>query len=807
MTDVRCTHCDLPVPAGLIDPDADEQFCCNGCRMVYEAIHGCGLQRFYELKDEADPKQRATTTGKGYEPFDDPAFAKLYVKQPQPGIKSIELYLEGVHCAACVWLVERLPYVLDGVLEARLDIGRRLAHIVWNDDRVTLSHIARTLDSLGYPPHPYRASAMREARQREARKHLIRIGVSFACAGNVMLIAFALYGGMFTGIEEQYRRFLQLVSLGLTVVAVLWPGRVFFVGSLSSLRTRVMHMDVPVALALTLGTVWGAINTFRGPEGGEVYFDSITVVILLLLVGRWIQHRQERAAHDAIELLYTLTPATARRIDSDGTVREAPVEALIAGDRCELRAGDSVPADGVLVDGTSEFDTALLTGESRPVTILAGERVHAGTVNTGSRAVMEVRAVGADTRVGRLMQMVEQFAHERPPIVRLADRVAHWFVITVLTLAAGTVVLWLMIDPSQAVEQAITLLIVTCPCALGLATPLAIDAAIGRAARGGILIKGGAALEQLARPGVLVLDKTGTLTEGTMRLIEWRGDDSVRPAIVAIERQVAHPIARAFIDAFVDTGSDLRSVAARQLLGGGVLGEVDGESIIIGSPAFVRERTDRVPDWARTAEGDYLDRALTPVLAARCGEVVGVAGFGDPVLDDAAESIKALRSMSWRPRILSGDHPAVVDAVGDSIGIDKDDREGGASPEHKAEVVRAMTRDTQPVVMVGDGVNDAAALSAASVGLAVHGGAEVSLATADVYMSRPGLRPVVELMRGARRTLGTIRLNLGLSLAYNAVTATLAIAGLINPVIAAVLMPLSSLTVVTVSARARTFES
>ncbi|UCD75943.1 MAG: heavy metal translocating P-type ATPase [Phycisphaerales bacterium] len=804
MADVICDHCKLPVPSGLIDPAAERQFCCGGCRMVWEAIHGCGLGRFYELKDEFDATEPARTTGEGYESFDHDSFYRAHVFTDGDGLKGIDLYLEGVHCAACVWLVEKLPHVLEGVVESRLDIRRQVARIIWDPDRIALSHIARTLDSFGYPCHPYRGAKTHDLWRIEQRKHLIRIGVAGACAGNVMLMAFALYGGMAGGMEQQYRTLFHWTSLAITLIALIFPGRVFLVGALSSLRTRSMHMDIPVALALTIGTIWGAVVTVRD-GGGDVYFESLTAVIFLLLVGRWIQHRQQRAAHDAVELLYSLTPSTARLIESDGTVREVPVEALEIGSAVEVRAGDSIPADGVIAEGSSQFDLSLLTGESRPANIGPGEHVHAGTTNLGSRVVIEVQSTGADTRIGRLMALVEQFARSRPRLVRLADRVAHYFVMVVLLLATITAAAWLWLEPADAVDNAIALLIVTCPCALGLATPLAVVAAIGRAAREGILIKGGEALEQLAAPGLILLDKTGTLTQGAMRLVEYVGDEEIRPLIAAVEAQVSHPIARALVAALAGEGADLPPAAARQVTGSGVIGEAEGRKLIVGSPAFVREKVGPPPDWAKQAERELLDQALTVILIAVDGEYTGVAGLGDPVLQDAAASIGRLRRSGWTVGILSGDHPVVVDAVARQIGIDVERCEGGASPERKAEVVTEALSGNRRVVMVGDGVNDAAALSAASVGIAVHGGAEASLAAADVFLGRPGLAPVVELLRGARRTVGVITRNLGISLLYNVLTASLAMAGLINPLIAAILMPISSLTVVVLSYRSRTF--
>jgi len=439
------------------------------------------------------------------------------------------------------------------------------------------------------------------------------------------------------------------------------------------------------------------------------------------------------------------------------------------------------------------------------VTIDEGQALHAGTVNLVARVVMQVDSTGSDTRVGRLMAMVEQLARDRPPIVRLADRVAHWFVIVVLSLAAATSALWLWLEPARAVENTIALLIVTCPCALGLATPLALVAAIGRAAKRGILIKGGEALETLAGSGSALLDKTGTLTRGTMELLSWNGADSLKPRVLAIESQVVHPVARAFCQAFAESAGEVPAARVTRRHGSGVAGECEGSSILIGSVSFVRARVEGWPEWVAEAVEACVGRALTPVVVAIDGQPSGVAGFGDPALDDAAGSIDALRRLGWEVRVLSGDHPAVVDAVAGQVGLDRQAAEGEASPERKVQVVQELIGDGATVAMVGDGVNDAAALSAASVGIAVHGGAEASLAAADVFLRRPGLAPVVELFRGARRAVGVIRRNIVVSLLYNLIMASLAVGGWINPLIAAVLMPIISLTVVALSYRSRTF--
>lgn len=802
---IRCTHCGLGVPAGLVDAGASEQFCCSACRTASRVIRSCGLSRYYDLVSAGagagEPAQAALGTGREYQEFDDPKFRELYWRDEAAGNHSIDLYAEGIHCAACVWLLEKLPFALDGVLECRVNYRRATLSLRWSSQRVALSRVARFVDSLGYPVHPVRGTKLGEIRAREDRTQLVRIGVAGAMAGNVMLLSFALYAGMFSGIEARFEHLFRWISMGLGLTSLAWPGATFLRGAISALRTRTLHMDVPIAVGLSVGAVAGVVNTVRG--AGEIYFDTLTVLVFLLLVGRWIQARQQRRSGDAVEMLYSLTPTSARLVEGDLS-RDVPIEALQPGDVVEVAAGGSVPVDGEVVGGATDLDQSLLTGEPLPVRVGPGEKVAAGATALTAPIRVRVEATGEQTRVGRLMGMVEEAAGRRAPIVRLADRLAGIFVVVILALAGATLVGWAFVDPGRAVENATALLIVTCPCALGLATPLAIVAAIGRAARRRILVKGGDALEVLSGRGTIVLDKTGTITQGRMRVASWRGTEDLRPVIGAIQSRCAHPIAGAFVRAFGAEGAP--GVEMLHTVGGGIEARLDGEVYVIGSPAFVGERSGAAPEWALREIGTVAGRGLTPVVVARNGAVEAVAGVGDAIRPDAARCIAALRREGWRIEVVSGDHPESVRAVGARVGVEEGACRGAATPEQKLAIVEGMAR-RGTVVMVGDGVNDAGALSAATVGVAVHGGADMAMSVADVYVGTPGMEPLLELFVGARRTRGVIRRNLGASLAYNVVFASLAVGGMISPLLAAVLMPASSLTVVLLSYRSRTFES
>ena len=803
--DVPCAHCGLPVPKGRIveggPPEA--QFCCGGCEAVYTVIHKLGLQSYYKVKQRQAVEARpAKITGAGYAAFDHEAFITRCCEDRPDRLRTTSFYLEGVHCAACLWLVEKLPGVVPGVVESRLHMGKSLVRLTWQPERVKLSQIASALDSLGYPPHPAKDVQADAVVTRESRRELIRIGVAGAAVGNAMILAICLYQGYFTGIEDQYATLFRWVGMGLSIVAMAWPGAVFFRGAWSAIRTRTAHMDLPIALGLIAGGIAGTVNTIRGQ--GEVYFDTLAVLVFLLLVGRAIQRRQQRRAADAVEQLFRLTPVSARRVDERGTLSEVPIEALRTGDTVELHANESVPVDGRITEGQSHFDQSLLTGESKPVAVGPGGQVHAGSVNLSSTVRVSVEATGERTRVGALIELIEQSARDKAPAVQTADRLAVWFVSIVVSLAVMTFGFWLMRDPAHAAEHAVALLIVACPCALGLATPLTLAVTIGRAAGRGILIKGGAALERMAEPATILLDKTGTVTLGKTTLVSWHGDESITPLVAAIESHSSHRVAKALTES-LDLPDGLHAENVSQTHDGGIIGQVNGNTLTIGSPDFLKRCQAPFSAWVDETISTLTGQCLTPVLFAMNGEVRAVTGLGDAIRPDARDSIDELKRRGWRIALVSGDHGEVVKHVAEQLGIAPEMIHGNVMPEQKVALVKQYLADG-PVVMVGDGVNDAAALASATIGIAVHGGAEASLAAADIYLAKPGLAPIISLADASKRVLKAIHRGLGVSLAYNAVGVSLAAAGLIHPLIAAVLMPISSLTVLSMAVTTRAFK-
>lgn len=787
-----CDHCGLPVPQQSRRSAAGHAFCCAGCLVVWDILHDRGLGEFYRLGERRGAPVRPTATG--FAEFDHPAFHALHVERRPDGASEGLFYLEGVHCRSCVWLVEHVPLLLDGTILAELDVARSMVRLVWDGERRRLSEIAVELDRLGYRLHPFRGRAREALRRVEDRAMLVRIGIAGAIAGNVMMLALAIYSGWFGGMENGVQRYLRWMSLLLTAPAVLGPGRVFFRGAWGALRARRLHMDVPIALAIVAGFARGAVNTWT--DRGPIYFDGVAALIFLLLAGRFLLQRAQRIATGATDLLHSLAPATAR-VRAGNEIHVVPADALLPGMEVEVRPGESIPADGVVLEGRSAIDLGLLSGESRPVHVGPGERVFAGTVNRSSPLHVAVECCGEATRLARILGDVDRAAARRAPVVLQADRLAGWFVGIVLVLAAATWGYWFAQGDRAALDHAIALLIVTCPCALALATPLAFTVAIGRASHVGILVRGGDAFETLAGHGVLYLDKTGTVTEGRNTLVEWEGPVETCDLVLALEARSNHPIAAGFRDAW-GMGSGMKAEAVTEVAGGGIEGRVGGRTVTVGSPAFVCARCDSTVPGRSSTTHSFEGAALSPVWIAIDGAVVSRAWFGDPLREGAREAIERLRRRGWRVRLLSGDDRSVVRSVGCRLGIAEDDCIAEMSPEAKLhEIERAASAG--PTVMVGDGFNDAAAIAGATVGIGVKGGAQACLAVADIYLSRDGLDPLVELFEAAGHTMMALRRNLVFSLVYNLVGAGLAMTGRIDPLIAAILMPASSLTVILAS--------
>lgn len=803
-----CTHCGLPVPRGLFDPASQHQFCCGGCQTAYELIHSCGLDAYYSFV-EPDPAKNSLqnresgTTGHQFGEFDLPSFMDKFGKSISEDVNEITLLLDGIHCAACVWLIEKLPQIAPGIIDVKISWARQTVQVRWRPNEVQLSQVAKTLFQLGYAPHPIRENEKEYRRRRENRKHLIRIGIAAAAAGNNMLIAASLYLGMFSYMSTGMSQLLRVASCIVGLASLLWPGRVFLLGAANAIRTRTPHMDLPIAVGLTVGTIAGLVNTIRG--SGEIYFDSLSVLIFLLLVGRWVQFRQQNRAADSVEMLYRLTPKTTRKM-VDGQLVDTFVDLVVINDVLEIRSGELFPVDAIVIEGKTDVDESLLTGESRPRTKKTGDVVLAGTQNLRSAVQVRATATGREMRLSKIVEQVEQASLDKPQIVQWANRIGGIFVIAVIALAAVTFFGWLLIDASVAIDRSVALLIVACPCALALATPLAVSVALGRAAKQKIMIKGGDVLQLLDRPGMIWLDKTGTLTEGNAEVVCWHGESNWVEILGALETKSTHPIAKAIVR-FAQSNSrnfqrhrNSYSISeTTEQNSGGISGCVEGHQVLMGAARLLAQNGIGISESWQRRVSEVLKQNLSPCWAVVDGQIVAVIGLGDSIRAETQFALRNLKNAGWKIGILSGDHARIVRQVATRLGIAEALALGELTPEDKVKVIVESQADERTVVMVGDGVNDSAALAVASVGIAVHNGAEASLAAAPVYLAKEGLEPILELLNISRSTNKTIHKNFAASIGYNMLGATFAAIGFINPLVAAILMPISSLTVVAIS--------
>lgn len=854
---VCCAHCGLTVPPGLVRRDETDQFCCAGCRQVFTLVREWGFDRYYRLVEQQQgSREPARVTGRSFDDFDNPQLQAASSDAPGAERRCTRLYLEGVHCAACVWLVERLPVVLSGVDAVRLNYGSAVAEVTWRPGQTRLSTIARALDRLGYTPHVHHASRVQDARRAADRAGLARLGVAAACAMNLMFMSGALYAGDYSGMTSQFQVFFRWFSLLVAVPVMTFSARPFFQTALAGLRARIVHIDLPIAVGLVIGSLASAWNVVRG--SGPVWFDSLAMLTAALLAARQLQRSAQRTALERADSLRGVAFVEfARRIDGEGSQIssiEVPLSALVRGDRVEVRSGELIPVDGVVLAGRSSLDNAVITGESAPVPVDAGDTVHAGATNLGARLVLRVDAAGAATRVGALLAMVQDALSRKPALLQRTDMLARRFVKALLVVSVATLAAsWWQNSLDAGLTRVVALLVVSCPCALGLSVPLAMSVSLLRAASSGIFIKNPDAIERLRRVHTVILDKTGTLTEGHAAVARWHGSDTALDLARALEAQSSHRAAQAFQHV---GGRVLRMVRhvtdVVETPGLGIAGSLDGRPVRVGSLAYMQASTAGFAAGVEAAAHGMLAEGLSPVFVAVNGRVTGVAGIGDTLRADACETVRQLRNRGVHVRIASGDHPAVVDRIGAELGLPAADVHGGLTPEAKRDLVAglvaaragrselagragtarsawrggATTQDAKVVeaidspcppwpsrwrvgdgaiVMVGDGVNDAAALALADVGIAVQGGMGASIVAADIVLTREGVQPLLDIIDGAGRLRGVIRRNIAFSLVYNACASSLALAGLVGPLLAAVLMPVSSLVVVLSSSFGRTY--
>lgn len=719
---------------------------------------------------------------------DVPDIPDIYIRSLDDGGSVVNFVVDGVHCGGCVKRVERAVNGLEGVANGRLNLSTKRLTVVFEQALVRPREIVSAIVGAGYGARPYDPKTLETQQARDEKELITCMGVAGFAAANVMLLSVSVWAGHSGGMEAATRDMFHWISGLIAMPAIAYAGRPFFRSAVRALRVGAMNMDVPISLAVLLAAGMSLAETMAGAK--HVYFDASIMLLFFLLIGRTLDMKMRGRAALAAQNLLALRADAATVIGDDGVARAMPVEALKPGMVVAVATGQRVAADGVVEEGRSDLDTSLITGETAPVAVAPGADVFAGTLNMSGPLRVRVTKGDEATLLSEIVRLMEAAEQGRDTFVRIADRAARVYAPAVHILAAATFIGWMLLGGlawDGSLKIAIAVLIITCPCALGLAVPVVHVVASGRLLSRGVLLKSSDALERLAEVDTLVFDKTGTLTHGRLALDEAGVNPSALQRAATLARASTHPLSRALAQA---AGPGLSAEDVSEHPGQGLMGTIDGQSARLGSAAFV--------GGVDVAESD----ATGPEIWFRCGDAAPIRfGFLDGLREDASAVIDWATDRGMKIVLLSGDRPATVEAVARDAGIL--DFAGGLLPQDKIARLEDLAAAGAKVLMVGDGLNDAPALAAAHVSMSPASGADVSQAAADLVFQGQELAPVTVALDVARGSQRLVLENFGLSLAYNVVAVPIAVAGYVTPLIAAIAMSSSSILVTANAIRLR----
>jgi Cu+-exporting ATPase len=775
--------------------DDGKFFCCEGCRGVYHLLKSEGLDSFYDKlgNTKLNPAKRIEDN---IEKFDLEGFKKRYVKQRDDGLNEINLIIEGIHCAACVWLNEKVLHKTKGVIEADINYSNNKAKVVWDESEIKLSEIIKAIRNIGYNAYPYDPTLQEERTLKAKRDYYMRILVAVFATMNIMWIAIAQYVGFFTGMRRDIKDILNFAEFILATPTLFYSGQVFFKGAYYGLKNRFINMDFLVATGATLVylySIWAMIT-----KQGEVYFDSVTMIITFVLVGKYLEVLSKKQAVDTIDSLLGSYP-TEVVVVKDGKKSLVSLENVEVGDIIEIKSGDKVVIDGVVVSGEGSFDESSLTGESRAVYKKVGDEVISGSILLDT--VIRYKAINTfdNSTISKIAKLLEESIVKKPKIERLANRISGYFSLIILILAILTFILWYWYigEFEKALIVSVSLIVIACPCALGLATPMATLVGIGEAAKRGILFKEASFLESMAKANTLVLDKTGTVTKGkpavenVKKFLEF--DENILYTLVkASNHLVSKGILEYLRKRGVDREYEINSF--KEIKAKGIKAVINNKVVVGGNIEFLKEEGIAIDyDTENTIFALAIDNQLTAIF-----ELV------DEIKEGAALAISKLRKLSIDIIMLTGDNEKVAKKVAKELGIKR--FKANMLPLDKAKFIDKLHQDKKVVIMAGDGINDSLALARSDIAIAMGSGADVALSVSDVVLLDEKPIKIYEALLISKRVYRAIKENLALSLFYNSIAIPLAMMGYVNPLFAALAMSLSSLSVVGNSMRIKLFK-
>ncbi len=790
LSKVICDHCKLEFDEKVMIKDKDDSgikyFCCKGCQGIYHLLRSEGLDDFYDKVGNSKlepPKEINDDLHK----FDLEGFKRKYITE-KAGLCEINLIIEGIHCSACVWLNEKVLHQTEGIVEVSINYTNNKAKIVWDPDTIKLSEIIQKIRSIGYNGYPYDPKIQEEKANKARRDYYSRLLVAIFATMNIMWIAIAQYTGYFTGMRSDMKNVLNIAEFILATPTLFYTGWVYFKGAYFGLKNRFINMDVLVATGATLAYVYSIYAMIT--RKGEVYFDSVTMIVTFVFVGKYLEVLSKKSAVDSMDSILGSIP-TEVLVVQEGEKTLVPVEEIREGDIIEIKPGDKVVIDGIIVMGEGNFDLSSLTGESEPIYKKEGDEVISGSVGLDSVIRYKATKEYAASMLCTIAALLDESIVKKPQIEKLADKISGYFSFTILSLSLITFLFWYFYLGSgfeRALIVAISVIVIACPCALGLATPMATLIGIGVASKKGILFKEASFLESMAKSDTLVLDKTGTVTEGKPKVIKFdKVEEFDMDILYSLVKSSKHPISQAigeYLQQYYEDIKEINLQDMKNIEARGISAKYDNKNIFGGNVKLIQEM------------GLEFDKKCenTVFIFAIDNRIKALFELKDTPKEGAKEAIKEIKKMGLKTIMLTGDNEKVARKIANDVGIDEVYH--SLFPKDKADIIENLQKKGKVVIMAGDGINDVLALSLSNVAVSMGNGAEVSIEVSDVVLLNDDMAALKDAIKLSKRVYLSIKENLMLSAIYNAITIPLAMMGYVIPLVAALSMSLSSLLVV-----------
>ncbi len=786
MSIVKCTHCHLEFDEKVMikEPQNPElNFCCNGCQGVYHLLQDDGLDSFYD-KVGKNTLAQPLAVGDDSSSFDMDSFKTRYIKPTRDGFSSIDLIIEGIHCAACIWLNEKVLGQTDGIVEANINFTNNKAKIIWDEDTIKLSEIIDKIRSIGYNAYPYDRTESEQKATANNRDYFLRMSVAIFGSMNIMMIGVAKYSGFFMGMSKDMLNLVHFAEFFFSTPVLFYSGWIFFRGAYFGLKNKIINMDFLVSSGATLTYIYSLYILFGG--AGHSYFDSVAMIITFVLVGKYLEVIGKKSAVDTMDKIKSQLPLEATII-KDGGKMVVPIDQVEIDDIVELKSGEKASVDGEVISGNSSFDESSLTGESLPISKSIGDKIYSGTINNTNVIRYKALKNYANSTLNNIVELLEDALNSKPEIENTTNELSKYFSITILSISLLSFIGWFIYNGNfeNALIISISVIVIACPCALALATPIASLVGISWLSKEGLLFKEAKFIETFAKATTVIFDKTGTITKGKLEVVKANIEHLTteeKNILFSLSDSSTHPVSIAiknYLKSKEENLSQLELTNIEQIPALGLKAKYLDSNIFGG-------------------RGDE-DSEFTTYTFKIDDKTIAIFELQDTIKDEAIRVIDYLKKENIELIMCSGDNDKIVQKVATEVGIDN--YYSKMTPLDKANFVSELKNQNKTVVMVGDGINDALALSRSDISIAMGNGADIAIAVSDVVILNNNLKGLQKSFYISKRTYKFIKQNLLISLIYNIITIPIAVAGYVIPLVAALSMSISSLLVVTNSMR------